>query len=265
MSEIILLQQLIRDVAHKHVMPYFLRTSSMRKEDGSPFTQADLSAQQALSSGLASIIDCPVLGEEMSVKQHKELWNQFNQTGLWVIDPIDGTTNFINGLPHFSISVALIRNGRSEIGVVYNPISDEMFYAQKGGGAYLNDNVLPLLSMDKTLKESIAAVEVKYLRSGKLASRIQNLSPCGSQRNMGCSTLDWCYLASGRFDVYLHGGQKLWDYAAGALILTEAGGYIDTLEGDDFWSGLHTFKRSAIASGQKNLFTLWTKWVHDNQ
>ena len=108
-------------------------------------------------------------------------------------------------------------------------------------------------------------MEVKYLRSGKLASRMQTLAPCGSQRSMGCSTLDWCYLAAGRYDVYVHGGQKLWDYAAGGLIYEEAGGRLATLEGDDFWSGEHVFKRSAIAALQPPLFDAWLKWIRANQ
>ena len=119
--------------------------------------------------------------------------------------------------------------------------------------------------MAKPLSDAIAGVEVKYLRSGKLASRMHTLSPVGSQRSMGCSTLDWCYLAAGRYDVYVHGGQKLWDYAAGALIYEEAGGQLATLEGDGFWSGEHVFNRSVIAALEPELFARWLKWIRANQ
>ncbi|MDO5639092.1 MAG: inositol monophosphatase family protein, partial [Neisseria sp.] len=87
----------------------------------------------------------------------------------------------------------------------------------------------------------------------------------GSIRSLGSSTLDWCYLASGRYDVYVHGGQKLWDYAAGALIFEEAGGCLATLEGDEFWSGEHVFKRSVVAGLQPELFGRWLKWIRENQ
>ena len=119
--------------------------------------------------------------------------------------------------------------------------------------------------MNKPLSDAIAGVEVKYLRSGKLASRMHTLSPVGSQRSMGCSTLDWCYLAAGRYDVYVHGGQRLWDYAAGALIYEEAGGRLATLEVDAFWSGQHVFSRSVIAALQPALFEQWLKWIRANQ
>ncbi|MDO5686137.1 MAG: inositol monophosphatase family protein [Neisseria sp.] len=264
MDELNRLQELMRDVARHEVMPRFLRVGSSKKADGSLFTEADLASQRALEEGLRKIIDCPVLGEEMSDAEHRRLWAE-NRDGLWVVDPIDGTTNFVSGMPHFAVSVAFVQNGRSTLAAIFNPIADEMFSAVRGGGAFLNQTALPLRRTVRPLCEAVAAVEVKYLRSGTLAGRMQNLSPCGSQRNMGCSTLDWCYLAAGRFDVYVHGGQKLWDYAAGALIFEEAGGALATLEGDDFWSGQHVFKRSAIAALQPELFSAWLKWIRANQ
>lgn len=264
MNPIDRLQQLIREVAQQEVMPRFLRVGSCKKADGSLFTEADLAAQSALEVGLRKIIDCPVLGEEMSDAEHRRLWAG-NRDGVWVVDPIDGTTNFVSGMPHFALSVAFVKDGESQLAAIFDPIADEMFHAVKGGGAFLNQTALPLRRAVRPLAEAVAAVEVKYLRSGTLAGRMQNLSPCGSQRNLGCSTLDWCYLAAGRFDVYVHGGQKLWDYAAGALIFQEAGGHWATLEGDEFWSGQHVFKRSVIAALQPELFAAWLKWIRANQ
>lgn len=258
------LEQCIRHVAGTEVMPRFLRVGSSIKADGSLVTEADVAAQKVFEKTLPHILPYPVLGEEMNDTERRQLW-QYAQTGLWVVDPIDGTTNFVNGIPHFALSVALIREGRSQIGAIFQPKTNEMFIAQRGKGAFLNGEQLLQRKKKAKLKDAVAAVEVKYLRSGTLAKRIQNLSPCASQRNMGCSTLDWCYLACGRFDVYVHGGQKLWDYAAGALIFEEAGGHLTTLEGDDFWGGQHTFQRSAIAALQENLFTDWLQWVRANQ
>lgn len=256
--------QLVRHVAQTEVMPRFLAVSVSKKQDGSLLTEADLAAQSAFAHGLRSIADVPMLGEEMPAAQQHDLW-QYQAQGLWVVDPIDGTNNFINGLPHFALSAAYIEHGCSRLGVIYNPVSQELFYAERGHGAYLNGQRLPLRSVPKPLSDAIAGVEVKYLRSGKLASRMHTLSPVGSQRSMGCSTLDWCYLAAGRYDVYVHGGQRLWDYAAGALIYEEAGGRLATLEGDAFWSGEHVFTRSVIAALQPQLFERWLAWIRANQ
>lgn len=255
---------LVKDIANTEVMPRFLRVGSTRKDDGSLFTEADIAAQNAFAEGLAALSPYPMLGEEMSRCEQLSLW-QNHVDGLWVVDPIDGTTNFINGLPHFALSVALVQDGISQLGVVYNPYTQELYAAKRGHGAHMNHIRLPIKRTLNPLSEAIAGVEVKYLRSGKLASRMQTLAPCGSQRSMGSSTLDWCYLASGRYDVYVHGGQKLWDYAAGALIFEEAGGQLATLEGDDFWSGEHVFSRSAIAALQPELFSAWLKWIRNNQ
>ena len=117
----------------------------------------------------------------------------------------------------------------------------------------------------KRLHEALAGIDVKRLRSGRLVSSLNNFAPFGTLRCLGSSTLDWCYLAAGRFDIYMHGGQNLWDYAAGALIFEEAGGIYATLEGDDFWSGRHVFQRSVVAAGQEELFQKWLAWVRANQ
>ena len=162
--------QVVRDVARYEVMPRFLRVGKTRKEDGSLFTEADLACQQVLQQRLPAILPYPVLGEEMTMAEQDALWAA-NQAGLWVVDPIDGTTNFVNGLPYFAVSVALMINGVSELGVIYNPVSDEMFYARRGGGAYLNGQRLPLKTVANSMGDAIAAVEIKYLRSGKLAAR----------------------------------------------------------------------------------------------
>ena len=121
--------QTLRNIAQTEVMPRFLRVESTRKSDGTLFTEADLATQQALARCLPEILPYPVLGEEMTPDEQHALWDA-NPDGLWVVDPIDGTTNFIHGLPYFAISVALMRQGRSELGVIYNPVSNEMFYAR---------------------------------------------------------------------------------------------------------------------------------------
>ncbi|MFC4160352.1 inositol monophosphatase family protein [Chitinimonas lacunae] len=250
----------VREVARTEVMPRFLRVGANRKDDGTLFTEADVECQRALERRLPAIVPCPVLGEEMSEEEQLALWD--NHDKLWVIDPIDGTTNFVHGLPYFAVSVALMQNGRPLLGVIYNPIADEMFHAELGQGAYLNGQRLPLKRHVPQMAEAIAGVEVKWL-GGRLPQRLASVAPFGSQRNLGASTLDWCYIAAGRFDLYVHGGQRLWDYAAGCLMLTEAGGRMTSLYHDDYWDD-DVWQRSVIAALDPSLFSQWLKWVKYN-
>ena len=248
----------VKRVATQEIMPRFLKVAHQRKSDGSLFTEADLAAQEALSAALKDIHPGPMVGEEMSEEQHVERWLA-GDAGLWCVDPIDGTSNFVYGLPYFAISVALIQQGRSVLGVVYDPVADEVFYAERGRGAYLNGERLPIRSQIPHIRNAMANVDFKRL-SPNLASALACAPPYSSQRTYGAGTLEWCYLAAGRFDLYLHGGQKLWDYAAGSLILDEAGGRMCTLTCDDFWSD-DLWKRSVIAAGDPGLFVLWRNWV----
>jgi len=249
----------IKAVAQDEIMPRYLKVARQQKSDGSLFTEADVASQAALVTGLRQVLDCPVLGEEMSATEQEGLWRDAGQSGLWCIDPIDGTSNFVNGLPYFAVSVGLVRNGRSVLGAVYDPVADEMFYAEKGAGAFLNGVRLPIKTHAPLFRHAMAAVDFKRLTK-ELAREIAAAPPFASQRNYGASALDWCYTAAGRFDLYLHGGQKLWDYIAGALILEEAGGSVCTLNQDDFWQD-DLWKRSVIAALDGGLFRDWKEWV----
>ncbi|MCC7547056.1 MAG: inositol monophosphatase family protein [Burkholderiales bacterium] len=248
----------VRSVAAEQIMPRFQRVGHVRKSDGSLFTEADMAAQTALVEALQRILDLPVMGEEMSAERQGELWTG-GQQGIWCVDPIDGTSNFVNGLPHFAVSVALLRAGRSELGVVYNPLLDEIFTARRGCGAQLNGQPLPLRPAAPALRHSIAAVDFKRLPPG-LACVLASQPPYSSQRNFGAATLDWCQAAAGRFDLYLHGGQKLWDYAAGSLIFEEAGGSVCSLTCDDFWAD-ELWQRSVIAGLDPEMFAQWRDWI----
>jgi myo-inositol-1(or 4)-monophosphatase len=140
---------------------------------------------------------------------------------------------------------------------------DEMFWAERGHGAFLNGAKLPIKERVPALHQAMAAVDFKRLDK-RLACQLAEAPPFSSQRNFGASALDWCYVAAGRFDLYLHGGQKLWDYAAGALILEEAGGALCTLTHDDFWAD-DLWQRSVIASLRPELFDTWKAWVRAKQ
>lgn len=251
------LQDLARSVARDQVMPHFQRVAAERKTDGSLLTEADLAAQQALVERLPELAPYPVLGEEMTIREQMALFDA-SPAGLWVVDPIDGTTNFSRGLPFFAISIALLRHGRPSLGVVYAPVLDECFSAAAGTGAWFNGERLRV-GEDIPLSQTVAAIETKRLRP-ELASRFVFERPFHSQRSFGAATLDWCWLAAGRADVLLYGAQKLWDFAAGALILQEAGGRIGTLESGDFWMA-DTWQRSVIAARTPELFRLWCHWL----
>lgn len=248
----------VRKVAADEVMPRYLKVAHHRKSDGSLFTEADLAAQDALSRLLPKILPGPIVGEEMTQEQQAERWLA-GAEGLWCVDPIDGTSNFVNGLPYFAVSVALMRKGRTVLGVVYDPVADEVFYAEKGSGAFLNGERLPIKETVPPLKGAMAQVDFKRLPQS-LALALAAAPPYSSQRNFGASTLEWCYVAAGRFDVYLHGGQKLWDYAAGSLILEEAGGCMCSLTLDNFWAE-KLWKRSVVAARDYALFETWKHWV----
>ena len=179
---------LVREVAQREVTPRFLHVAHSHKLDGSLFTEADLATQTALEQLLPHILDVPVLGEEMTDTQQRDAWTA-GRDGLWCVDPIDGTSNFVAGVPYFAISVAFIRKGVREIGVVYDPIADEMFTAERGGGAHLNGIPLPLRAPVTELRRALAGVEMKRIDRA-LAGRLASWPPYASQRNFGASALD---------------------------------------------------------------------------
>ncbi len=248
----------VRAVAQAEIMPRYLRVAHDHKGDGSLLTAADVAAQAALSDALTNIIRVPVVGEEMTLDQQQAAW-ALGGDGVWCIDPVDGTTNFVFGVPFFAVSVAYMRNGRTQMGVVYDPAANEMFYAARGEGAWLNGQRLPVRQPSPRLRDATANIDLKRLPY-PLMMALATRPPYGSQRNLGASSLEWCYTAAGRFNVYVHGGQKLWDYAAGALILEEAGGRCATLEQDDFWT-CRLWERSAVAATTPDLFAPWAEWV----
>jgi myo-inositol-1(or 4)-monophosphatase len=248
----------VKLVAAEEIMPRYLKVAHQRKSDGSLCTEADMAAQAALTRKLQAILNVPVLGEEMPAAEQHALWDA-GREGLWCIDPIDGTSNFVRGLPYFAVSAALLREGRSVLGVVYDPAADEVFAAEQGKGAFLNGETLVGREAAESLAQALANVDLKRLDT-KLVAKLASHPPYSSQRNFGASALDWCYTAAGRYDVYLHGGQKLWDYAAGTLILREAGGHACCIESDDFEQG-DIWQRSVIAARDAQLFEQWKNWI----
>jgi len=248
----------VKLVAAEEIMPRYLKVTHQHKDDGSLCSEADIEAQDALIKKLQAILNVPVLGEEMTDSEQQKMWDE-GQEGLWCVDPIDGTSNFARGLPYFAVSVALLRDRKSVLGVVYDPVANEIFAAERGRGVYLNGQKLVARESVGELSQALAAVDLKRLKQ-KLVTKLVTNTPFSSQRNFGASTLDWCYAAAGRYDLYLHGGQKLWDYAAGSLILTESGGYACSIEGE-YFDRLDIQARSVIVARNKNLFDGWKAWV----
>jgi myo-inositol-1(or 4)-monophosphatase len=159
----------------------------------------------------------------------------------WVVDPLDGTTNFLHGLPHFAISIALERSGELIAGVVYDPIKDELFCAEKGAGAYLNDRRLRV-SGRSDLATCLIGTGIPVLnwpgREQGFAGQLERIAgEVAGIRRLGTASLDLAYVAAGRLDGFWEFGLKPWDVAAGIVLVREAGGLVGRLEGEGELAG----------------------------
>jgi len=152
----------------------------------------------------------------------------------WIIDPIDGTTNFIHGIPHFAMSIALRRREEIIAALIYNPVADEMFLAEKGRGAFLNNRRIRC-SARKGLAQAVIVNGCPHRGRADLARFRRELAVVQEQvaglRRFGAASLDFAWVAAGRFDGYWERGLKIWDIAAGILMVREAGGVVEELDG----------------------------------
>jgi myo-inositol-1(or 4)-monophosphatase len=152
----------------------------------------------------------------------------------WIVDPLDGTLNFLHGIPHFSISIALERDGEIVAGVVYEPTRDEMFLAEKGAGAFVNDRRLRV-SVRRQLADAVIGTgltsRTKALEPAQIGALGAVMAATSGVRHMGSAALDLAYVAAGRFDGFWQFGLSPWDIAAGILLVREAGGYVSDLSG----------------------------------
>ncbi len=231
LDELNQLEALVKQHAAEQIMPRFNQVTYEFKQDGSLVTEADSAMQAAMIESLEQHWpEYTILGEEMTTEEQEALLNT-ESSGLWILDPLDGTTNFASGVPIFSVSVALIKDNDVVMGLIYDPNRDEVFSAIKGEGAWFNGQPLSCETEREHLKQCSAQIDFKRL-SKSLRGHLCVEHPYASQRNFGSGALDWCWLVTARSQVYIHGGQKLWDYAAGQLILSEAGGVATTFEGE---------------------------------
>jgi myo-inositol-1(or 4)-monophosphatase len=252
------LGEIVISAAREELLPRFARVKRGRKADGSVITEADLVVQQRIAGELQKHWpDTVFLGEEMSAAEQEVLLRM--DKPLWCLDPLDGTSNFAAGIPCFSVSLALLEQGRVMAGIVYDPVRDECFSALHGKGASLNGVALTAVRTGLPLQQATGLIDFKRLPR-ELAVRLVTEIPYASQRSFGSVALDWCWIAAGRCHVYLHGRQNIWDYAAGHLVLQEAGGHSTTLSGEAvFVNALQP--RSAVAALDADLFAEWTRWL----
>ena len=152
----------------------------------------------------------------------------------WIVDPLDGTTNFLHGIPHFAISIALERDREIVAGLVYDPVRDEMYSAEKGLGAYVNDRRLRV-SARRRLADAVIGTGMPFAdrgdRSAYLASLAAVMAATSGVRRIGAAALDLAYVAAGRYEGFWEFGLAPWDIAAGFLLVREAGGYVSDLSG----------------------------------
>lgn len=170
-----------------------------------------------------------------------------------IVDPIDGTTNFVHKLPFVGISIGVYEYGKSQSGIVFNPILDEMYHAEKGRGAFLNNIKLSVSETDK-IEDSLIATGFPYDFTTKnkkfILSKLDDvLSQTRGIRRCGAASIDLCFVAKGIFDGYYEGGLKPWDVAAGALIVEEAGGIVSDILGE-----CYSFDKDFIVACNKSVF-----------
>ena len=200
------------------------------KGPGDFVTSADKRTEKIIIEGLQKAHpDYGIITEETGII------NKSNTKNRWIIDPIDGTMNFLNGVPQFAISVGYEENGEIVCGVIFNPIMNEMFCAEKGNGAYLNNSRIRVSNKQK-IKDALLVTggpKVDSKIKNKIFSEYISVSNNVSNvRKFGSAALDMAYVSCGRFDGYWQRELNYWDVAAGLVILKEAGGFVDFFEDD---------------------------------
>ena len=192
---------------------------------------ADRRAEEVLRAELAKARPgYGFLGEEGGRQEGSDT------THCWIVDPLDGTTNFLHGIPQFAISIALEREGTIVAGLIYNPINEELFMAERGKGAFLNDQRLRVAAR-RRLSDSVIACGLPHLGRGDLAQFRKEFAAVQEKvaglRRFGAAALDLAWVAAGRLDAYWERNLSPWDMAAGLLMVREAGGFASDLDGRD--------------------------------
>ncbi|WP_298497620.1 inositol monophosphatase family protein [uncultured Maritimibacter sp.] len=199
------------------------------KGAGDFVSKADIAAENIIKEELMEARpNYGWLGEEGGGEEGKD------PTRRWIVDPLDGTTNFLHGLPHWAVSIALEHKGEIVAGVVYDPAKDEMFFAEKGAGAWMNDKQRLRVSGRRDMIQSIFATGVPFGGRGDLPETLKDLArimpTCAGVRRWGAAALDLAYVAAGRYEGFWERRLNPWDIGAGLLIVKEAGGLVEALD-----------------------------------
>lgn len=219
-------------------------------------TEADIASQQAIRQVLLSAFpDHQFLGEE-SETETESTSNGGEHAGFrWIVDPLDGTLNYVRGMPSYSVSIALEQNSNVLVGVVFDPLLDECFVAAQGRGAALNGKPLRSSSC-RSLSQALVAISFSAdVPRGSIEVRrfIEALHAAQSVRRTGSAALNLCYVAAGRLDAYFASSVKSWDVAAGILIAREAGAVVTSIRGGEFDLGHPDLAAAATADVHADL------------
>lgn len=231
------------------------RVTVDNKADNDYVTNIDKEAESSIIDTIRqSYPDHSFIGEEGGQKQGK------NPDYVWIIDPLDGTTNFARGIPHFAVSIALRVKGRTEVAVVYDPIRDELFSAVRGSGAQLNGYRIRVTNK-KDFNQSLLATGFPFKQKHHLNSYLATFEAFfkigGDIRRAGAAALDLAYTAAGRIDMFWEMGLKPWDIAAGDLLVREAGGVVA-----DFAGGHGYLESGNTVAANPKLLALSLKTMH---
>lgn len=218
-----------------------------KKQHNDFVTEVDQAAEEAIIDVLRKAYpDHAILAEESGASDNLHDDNE----NVWIIDPLDGTTNFIHGFPQYCISIALQQRGQITQAVVYDPTRNDLFTASKGAGAYLNEKRIRVSKRDKIADGLIGTGfpfrDYKGLDEYVKMFRVMT-EHCAGLRRPGAAALDLAYVACGRLDGFFEKGLKPWDIAAGSLLITEAGGIVGTFEGE----ADYLYKGDVIAGNPK--------------
>jgi myo-inositol-1(or 4)-monophosphatase len=216
----------------------------------------DKTAEEILVKGLsAALPEAGFITEEETIATQNKEW-------MWVIDPLDGTTNFIHNLPVYSVSIGLLKNNKPMMGIVYEVNKDEMFYAWNGGGAFLNGQPISVKT-NADLGKSLLATGFPYYDYQQMDAYLDTLKyfmkNTQGMRRMGSAAIDLAYTACGRFDAFFEYGLSPWDVAGGICLIEEAGGVIADFEG-----GNNALFGRSIMGSSKALFPAFSKVIKDN-
>ena len=209
-------------------------------------TAADRRAEEILRAELSkSRPTYGFLGEEGGRHEGSD------KSNMWIVDPLDGTTNFLHGIPHFAISIGLEREGALIAGVIYNPANDELYTAERGKGAFLNDKRLRVAAR-KQMGEAVIGCALPHRGHGDLVLGRKEIAAVQEKvaglRRFGAAALDLAFVAAGRFDAYWERDLSPWDMAAGIVLLREAGGFVTDLDG-----GQAMFTKGHIVAGNETM------------